>query len=941
MIASRVLVPVPKSTRPRTLLMCTMFTLHAQSYPYTIMSATKTFLASVITSSILASFSSFDKSAFQNFYTVFSNTTLVDFVQMVTPYVRDGYDQAYLSALTFCLSAFVAGIYVARCFKHPIVYRIQSLANGLTSNIETEIQKPLSSLNQLLVDLPNSEQITNADATQASDVVTQLTNIKHENFHPIYSISMYAGKFTFATTNAINDVIASISFPALATHPNIRRLFNDYRMASFDIRFTVNITGSPMATGQLLGAVRPAYPSVPTSFLASVPTPYSPATPLVALTALAHTIIDVSIDGIYTFDLPFYHFNTYFSNLDYTTSPSYGSLNILALTPFSPAIGAPTSVTLEVYASLMNIKTHEVAPYLAQSLISIGEHNSITYKLSDIQNASLPSNVSGDTLSATVPNPFGLDNPSDTRNPPSFVSSIYQKILSSMNVLSTFRFSANPSKIVTMDRPVMDDLRLDVDEMSLDFFRNRWLYNFSFNFNTTTPNNNLIASIPIVPLSNYNFTAPNRESSFQDLAVFQAYWRGSMRYRIAIASNIYKRAKLLIAIHYNYTLASIGNITTGAVDPRSCPHLIVDISNTDRYVDVEVPWKSINEFKRIAANSSNTIDNPENSLGVLGVYLVSPLQVTNGVSNIVYCSMFSAWGSDMNFYTQDTTPSYYSQSSLVVSPTTTSQTRLNRMAEIISLKELMLRPIYLGCFQFIPQGATNPAMPIVVPVHPTLWAGVSEWSYLLNMYSGMCGSVRLIIRYASGTSPARITFYPYINEAGQPNAREQFSDGEISSNNGSVALCYPYTDYAVLRQVANRTTHPVLNNSFLTVLTSHQDVILHSVTQPEVIVEIPDSSPIYRTSPTYPVPTNYNFNQATYSPLKDRNVPIVVIQPLDQFQGGPSGTGAPVPIPTSIHISAVVGDDFRMFWFNGGPSQATDGQYNLGGVVQPDVRTNY
>jgi len=259
---------------------------------------------------------------------------------------------------------------------------------------------------------------------------------------------------------------------------------------------------------------------------------------------------------------------------------------------------------------LINIKVLEPSPYLVQSLISIGEtHNtSHTVSMSNLRDAALPMNVTGDAISATASLPFGLDAPSDTSNPPSFFARAYQKLISSVNVFDVTRFSFSPSKIVTSTKETMADLRISHDEMDLKFFCNRWgrvsVATPSISTSTAVGTNVISAylipgnaraatqALPSVPVTSAAL------SNFQTAIASQfQYWRGSLKYRLILASNSYTRCKLLVTVNYGTNVVP-GAIVTGQPHPRSQHHIVVDISNTDKYVDIDIPYRSASEILR-------------------------------------------------------------------------------------------------------------------------------------------------------------------------------------------------------------------------------------------------------------------------------------------------------------------------------------------------------
>lgn len=812
---------------------------------------------------------------------------------------------------------------------------------------------------------PEPDTTTNEQSQIADDVLSLTTVPKHfkSKYDNLYGTPMYVGQLQFPSSAVSGQVLSSYSFLNLVNNANITRLFRDYRYVSFDIKFTVNVTGNAMSSGALIMSCKPSDPVIPGSYAYFAGAP-APQFPLQSICALPYVLMDVSKQAVYEIEMPFTYYATFLTAQNYSSTYPYNVLNVVVLHPYLPSSGT-APLNIELYASLINIRVCEKQSYLAQglraeSLISIGEHHDTIMKMDNISNSSLPVNVTGDAL--TVPmslNPLtgiakaistmwsfgksvvrgGMDNPSDTRNPRFLGMRIWQKISSIKNVLDVQRFALDPSVLYTVTPLMKDDMRLSADEMSIEYFRNRWSWNNSLSFNAATPTGKLLLTLGITPLDNSasNVVANPRTSSFMDFASFATFWRGTIKFRVLFGSNKFRQCKILAAIHYGIMPndPSLGDVATGKVDPRSVPHVVYDIGGGDDFIEIDVPYKSPFEVSRVITDPSSPFTT-ENTIGTLALYLVSPVTVSAGTSSIVYYSTFTAWGDDFQIYNHYSYPSTYAQSSLKMEfPSPTLGSRLHTVAMIASLKELLIQPVLYGTYT-LASTASVPAPPIVLPISPIFLTNCPVWSYAMNTYAGCSGSLRLVIRYTSGAYPLQVNYYNHLGPLPStvPALDQKISlvNGMNSSVNGTTSI----------------TTNPILNpimanwsainntaSDYVSTMIPTPTAILDNQIQKEAIVEIPDTYALYKTQPTLLVTPNYNMS-TPYDPRNDLNMPMVVIQPLDNVNNS--------SIPTTFQVYFMAGDDFKFFWFNGGPSVAKSLTFTYGTpattVLDPRSRPN-
>jgi hypothetical protein len=813
----------------------------------------------------------------------------------------------------------------------------------------THATQPTSSANdaassQLLAEPGAPHAVTNYIQTQVAAEIIELTTLKSDVFDEHYSTPMYVGQYTVSTTNVTGNLICGVTNTTIAANNNYKRMFIDKRFAKYDIRFTINVTGNPFATGLMAFANLPCYQRVPTGPIDQDPIGLGLIYQnyLQRILATDHIIVDLSVDGVYTIDMPFTYYRSLISCFDYATREPWAYLFGAVLTPLLPATGAPTTVNFEIYATLMNLQFVETAPYYSQGLFSWGETNNVTYKLENIRDSTLPINVSGDSLSASATIPFGFDNPSDTRNPSTMLQSVYQKIASYANVLNVFRASTQPERLETFNKERMHEMRLPEDEMALSFFNGKWagdqLYTTAentsiaaltpFSITPSTATNTVLFWTYLSP-SSLSFAGATVNSSY--LADFRSvivanssYWRGTLKYRICIAGNSFKRGKILVAINYcsdRLKYLYSGPITTGELDPRSLPHIIIDLSSEDRYVDIEVPYKSINELTRTAAFNNDVgelLPSEDFTIGQLIVALVSPLQVSQGTASTVNLTLLSSYGEDMTFFQKPGTSRSGPVTEAKMTPSSlvpTSSFSIPSIPRLTSLKELLLNPVHYGSYRIPFVFGTNNPDTIAIPISAAFMANSPEWSAIMSMYCGSKGSIRIIARLVNTqVGPIQLRMLPYMR---LPQSPAPYNTGPLTDTGaayGNTAFFGGASGYK-LPPTGNKNP-TALPGQLATATNSYTHCVIDELNQPEAIMEFPDMSPMYKTQPSKLLPLSYFAETPTnYNPQLDRNVSWLLMNALNQEIVTP-----PTPnVAATVSLYIVAGDDYRNFWYNGGP----------------------
>jgi hypothetical protein len=782
------------------------------------------------------------------------------------------------------------------------------------------------------------QTISAEHALTLEDVAARPSNVcpLAKSSDAVYMTPMFVKNMSVTTVMPVGRIIdVGIGWNDIRGLGAVTRLFNDRIFATFDIRFTFNVTGNRCASGNLLLFTRPIEQGLPNGPFAQDPNlaVYSPINPLDAVSSLPHVVVDVSKTTTYILDVPYTSIYSMLTTNRYQTTPTWFTVNGIVLNTFRAQIGSTNSVSIEVYATLTNIKYLEVTALKAQIL----DYTSVNYNIDQISDSTLPNNVTGDAVSVSA-----LDNPSYTPNVfRRMLMGAYQKLFYTKNVTDVTRFSTDPSRLNTFTPLMKKSLRIAVDEMSTSFFNSRWCY---YGSNVMVPTNvagTLLFKIPLMLNPNPS-GGLLRSTGISDLSSFARFWRGGLRFRFILGTNTFKNGKLMFAIHYDSyysAFPAVGSVLfTGAPDPRSVHHIIVDTSSTDTVIDIDVPFKSCHEFLRCAAAITTTNGDfgglPAYSMGTLAVYVASPLQVSNSVDPTVSIACMSSWASDMKLYEPYTYPSLYAQSSLrPCDAETTLVTRTHSLACLESLKDILLKPIMYS-EAIIPANTGRGFQPLLLPISPIFMMGTPEWSFFMNCYAGFSGSMRVYVRSLNNNVPIQVAYYPtYPGPVPDPSpvGDNCVVNDEIANmgmtGGAPIHTLNPYPSSLTLGYIrANRARmYFPPSGHFIQSSGAGRKVILHPNT-PEVIVEVPDNCPMYRTNPSLPIPTDYDFGAVgtAYKPRGDPILPWISITPLYE------ATDTPASVDCRIQVFVSAGDDFRGYWFKGGPSSAAFQLYSFG-----------
>jgi hypothetical protein len=583
------------------------------------------------------------------------------------------------------------------------------------------------------------------------------------------------------------------------------------------------------------------------------------------------------------------------------------------------------SLLISVYLSCCDLCSKFYVARYTHSFISIGEKH-VEIKAENMNNANLPSNMTGDAV-----NLHNMDAPADPRNPFSRLARVFQKLWYRNGVTDVFRVCDEPSTICQYDEHDVKEMCIIPEQSSFRNFLNRQVYLGLSKFKTTFIKGDSICSFPISALI---CTTPSY-ATIASLANFYDYWNGTIKFRFILGSNDFTRGKIMVSLHYgvfSQTTVSTNWTTPGALDPHTVWHMIVDVSNPDRVVEVEIPYKSVYPCLRTnydVFNQTTPTCDPSNSVGFINVSCYSPIVSANSSAASVTVSSFYSWGDDFRLYTDRSKGLVYSQTLMSPDPCSPSINYLNYMSMCSSIKDLISKPIHYSTVSFKAGGTLTPALPIYLPLNPALLSNNAEWTFAMSCFAGYKGSLRWIVRYynPSGNTPVRTFVVP----------QSQLRNSTISF--GAPPLAYlddAYTNNPTATEpdltsvVSMRWNRQAWADTASTATTavyaSKPCQIMHPITTPEVIFEIPYVLPHYRYIPAYPIPPNITFSAlpstgALYTPAIDEASSFLAALPMIDTIN--------VANPGFLEVDVQAGDDFDFIHFTGGPTSAVVSSLNV------------
>jgi hypothetical protein len=437
-----------------------------------------------------------------------------------------------------------------------------------------------------------------------------------------------------------------------------------------DLHFVVSIQSSPLLRGALI--IHPGYLQGDSpSFVHATNTAY----------LREHAILDAS-DNSSTVDLivPF----RYYRN---GTDPFSTIFNVY-IDVLVPLAGLD-SVAFTVTAFLENQEFKFLRPMEAitsrrtQGLVNV---TTINNTLSEIENATLPLNMTGDTLNVS-----GMDDVSISTNPTAYMVK-FNSLNNARNPHNIEKVAINPNAI---NVATSDTFNTRMDEMSIKHIMcERDHYVDTVYIDKTIEAGKAIYSLPLAPTVQMmkGILPYNAMCYISDAFKF---WRGGLKFKIKFIMNRFQSMKFYLGLFYKS--APPVNFT----DWSSSHGVVFDIGGDTREITVVIPYNSETPWLHVpnATIDTEKIHKDERAqwfdyiMGSLTLYALTPLITTDSTNIAAIITMCGEDDFELANYTVSTRAS---QADEVVLSKRSTRTPNYITDTITTMKDLYSKYVNVG-----------------------------------------------------------------------------------------------------------------------------------------------------------------------------------------------------------------------------------------------------
>lgn len=475
--------------------------------------------------------------------------------------------------------------------------------------------------------------------------------------------------FAWTTAAGVNTTLITYRFPNdyfTANHvlQNVGQTFLSMRG---DLHFILTVQSTPLVSGALIIApdyIREGPINLNSLFLRQ------------------HAILDAS-DNNSTVDLivPFKYVRNAIDPFGNSCD-----IHVVVLTPLG---GTPT-VNCTVTCFLENQEFKFLRPQGTEALRStqgLLNFTTINQTLSNVENATLPVNMTGDKLDLTGKL---MDDVGISTNPTAVVVK-FNSLNNADNPHYIEKMSLSPSTLRLSNE---DTFNSKLDEMSMKhIMQEREHYFKSFTVGTTTSVASQITTFPVCPTPTAATTLlplTREVNVMEQLADNMKFWRGGLKYRIRFHMNRFQSIKIYVGLFYK-------SLTPLAfVDWSSSHGVIVDIGGDQRELIVEVPYNAETPWLHVPKkymdpdfHGKRYFHAFDYILGQLAIYALTPLISPTGSPTIINAHI-SMMGSD-DFELANYSPSHRAQSETILLSKKSERTP-NFMNDVVTnLKQILCK----------------------------------------------------------------------------------------------------------------------------------------------------------------------------------------------------------------------------------------------------------
>jgi len=419
------------------------------------------------------------------------------------------------------------------------------------------------------------------------------------------------------------------------------------------------------------------------------------------------------------------------------------------------------------------------SPVLLRRTQGLFNFTTVNNNLSQVENATLPTNIKGDKLDAHL----GMmdDVPINLNGSP--ITIRYPSLNNSNNPHPIERLSLVAGSQQVSDRSMFNS---QIDEMSLDhIFKKREHYFATYSISTSATVGQQIFNIPVCPAPTVFATSssiPYGISPLEGISQYFKYWRGGLKMKIRFFMNRFQSMKFYLALFYKAVTP------TTFVDWSSSHGVIIDIGGDKREVEIEIPYNSETPWL-VVPHGPIDITAPfgydwtvyDMIMGQLAMYAMTPLISPGGSPTTITAIVTLSGADDFELANMMTTGVMTHAESILMSAKSTRTPDYNT-DNVVSLKQLLKRWNFVKSYETIVTGNTaafliNPATGFnnTTSGSTNLYTsgGTNVYNYgggslmsAIDIFSGYRGSMKVRFEMQAFSADGKNPFVPfcyYIN----------------------------------------------------------------------------------------------------------------------------------------------------------------------------------
>lgn len=502
----------------------------------------------------------------------------------------------------------------------------------------TQLEEALGN-NQRLLDPLANQSISDVVSMETTRLFTKPILVTSG----LWNIGTTPGRIYVAS---INNILMAASSSQTTTLLSVHAFFRS------GFKLTLRVNSSPFHSGKLALNYIPPRPSVSSTFTNLTP---------IQVSGYPVAYADAGNQSVVSIKIPFVTTRDYKSTALVEPDTSLGSVQIFSFNPLRSGTGAPTSVGYTLW--MEPIESELAIPVRAHTVALQSEDTPLSMPdlLSNLP--SLVPSVLGDlnnihkTLTSKTPPSIGMSalskpKESSTSKQPSYTSSTPS--ISNLVGKNTEHLSLVPEEtnvnnsFVDMEGRKTSSVS-SIAQVPMLLSTLTWL--------KSDPSATLKFTIPVTPtLAAY--TAPtataqgSRDYSFCSwVAQPFAFWRGSLNYRITVASTQQHTGRLIATwIPGDQLLNGVSVLlpNPSLSDLVLYPSIVFDLAENKEF-NISVPYQTSTPFKKIRSQDLGSTTDVDSVNGVLYVYVLSPLSGPAVVSDTIDINIYMSAGKDIQF----------------------------------------------------------------------------------------------------------------------------------------------------------------------------------------------------------------------------------------------------------------------------------------------------